>query len=488
MSKSFYGPLLRSSALIGGAQAVFIVAGLFKMKVAAVLIGPAGVGLVGLFTNLVLVVSTLASVGMGHAGTRQLAAAHAAGDPPTTDQKRKALYAITGLLAMLGAAALWLGRHTVASAVLGDAAFAAEVAWLSVGVALTVATAGQTAWLTGLRRVGDLARVSVGTALISTVFTVWGLWVWGEGAVLLMVLSTPAVAFVLGHVYAARVKHHKCVAPVPWAMLAQEWRALWPLGLSFMAATVLALLGQLVVRALVQRELGLEAAGQFQAAWSIGMTYMGLVLGVMTSDFHPRLAGMIDNKPMAVQLVNQQTEIAVLLCAPMVLLLLGLAPRVVHLLYTPEFAPAVDILRWQLLGDVLKVASLPLGFVLLAAGAKKTYLLAEALGMLVFVCVVWLGLPVWGLQATGLGFMVMYGVYLPYVLFVANRLIGLTWSPTLKKQLFALAFGALSVVVVASQSENWAAGWSLLLSVVAVSWALKRLKEQKVFDLFLKRN
>lgn len=61
------------------------------------LLGPADVGLVGLMTNFVLAVSTLVSAGMGLAGTRQIAAAYSNGDPIVTEQKRKALYALTAI-------------------------------------------------------------------------------------------------------------------------------------------------------------------------------------------------------------------------------------------------------------------------------------------------------------------------------------------------------------------------------------------------------
>jgi len=488
MNTSSYSSILRSSYLIGGAQVVFIITGLLKMKVAAVLIGPAGVGLVGLLTNLMLAVSTLAGLGMGHAGTRQIAQAHANGEPESTEKRRKALYALTACLGLLGAALLWAFRQPLTIALFNDMTYANELGWLSLGVALTVAAAGQNAWLTGLRRVGDLARVSIGTGILSTAISVLGLWLWGEQAVLLLVLSTPAVAFILGHVYAARVERAKNVAPVSLGLLAQEWRGMWQLGVSFMAAGLITLLGQLAVRALVQRELGLEAAGQFQAAWSIGMTYMGLVLGVMTSDFHPRLAGLIHNKPAAVELVNQQSDVALLLCAPMLLLLLGWSPWVVQLLYTPEFGPSVEILRWQLLGDVLKVVSLPLGFVLLASGAGKTYLLAETLGMLVFVGVVWLCLPLLGLKATGVGFALMYAVYLPVVWLVAKRLIQFKWRPALVWQLCLLMAAALSVLAISEQSQLGAAIGSTLLSVSAAGWALLKLNAYQWIERVLKKN
>ena len=447
------------------------------MKVAAVFLGPAGVGLVGLYTNLMQASSTVFTMGMGHAGTRRIAAANAEGDLVSVDATRRGLYAITVLLAIAGAGTFWLCRGWVAQYVLGDISFSSQVGWLSLGIALSVAAIGQNALLTGMRRVGDLARISMGTGVVATVISVLGLWLWGDKAILLLVISTPAMAFILGHVYAARVQYRTDLSSATRSEeTVAQWRAMRQLGFTFMVAGLATLIGPLIVRTLVQGELGLAAAGQFQAAWSISLTYMGLVLGVMTSDFHPRLAAVIDKKVSAIQLVNEQTDLAVLLCAPLLLLLSGVAPWVIRLLYTPEFAPAVEVLRWQLLGDVLKVMSFPLGFVLLASGASKTFLLAEVLGMIVFALVTWLGLPIWGIKATGIAFALMYAIYLPFVWYWAKRLIGFTWTRAVCNQAILLFISVVSIVALSFWSE-WMAVWlSVVLAAAACVWALVRLK------------
>ena len=451
------------------------------MKVAAVLLGPAGVGLVGLYINLMQASSTVASMGMGHAGTKQIAQALGNNDPISIEHTREALYWITAVLALLAGLIFWGCRGLIAQYVLDNPDFAGQVGWLAIGVALSVAATGQNALLTGLRRVGDLARASIGTGVLGTIVSIAGLLIWGEKAILLLVISTPALAFLFWHFYAARTQRPTPDADTPlppstWQKMHSEWRIMRQLGLTFMGAGLAVLIGPLIVRALVQRELGLDAAGQFQAAWSISMTYMGLVLGVMTSDFHPRLAAVINDKPAATQLVNEQTDVAVLLCAPVLLLVLGLAPWVVQLLYTAEFGPSVEILRWQLLGDALKVMSFPLGFVLLAAGRGKTFLLLEITGMAVFVFITWLGLPIWGIEATGIAFLLMYVVYLPLVWRLSKNLINFKWMLRLRLQLIALLVSAISIVAISDRSQLLGATLSVTLAMMASVWAVIRLK------------
>jgi O-antigen/teichoic acid export membrane protein len=118
--------IFKSSAIIGGASVINIVIGIVKVKVLAVLLGPAGVGLMGLYQNIMGMASTLAGCGMGNSGVRQLAAS--SGEAETLAIVRRALWLGNLVLGLAGMAILWLLREPVALWVFGDAAHVAKSA------------------------------------------------------------------------------------------------------------------------------------------------------------------------------------------------------------------------------------------------------------------------------------------------------------------------------------------------------------------------
>jgi len=425
--KTSHRQILRSSSIIGGASLINILIGLLRIKVVAVLLGPAGVGLVGILLNLMSTVATIAALGFGTVGTRQIAEAVGREDQPTIDTARRALFWGTLFLAVVGGILFWSLRHVLADKVLADPGMASTVGWLAVGVALTVVAGSQGALLTGMRRIGDFARVQVCTAVISTVLGLAAIWSLGEAGLLLYIVAGPLAAFVSSKYYIARLPKIQS-PPVPFVLLAEQWKTMAQLGMAFMLAGLVGMLGQLAVRTMVQHQLGADSLGHFQAAWMISMTYLGFVLGAMGTDYYPRLTAVIHDHAAVNRLVNEQTEVALLLAGPVLLGMLALAPWVVRLLYSAEFDAATDVLRWQILGDVLKIASWPLGFVILAAGAGRTFMLSESVAMTVFVVVTWLVLPWLGIQATGISFLIMYLVYLPLVFWLAKRRTGFAWS------------------------------------------------------------
>ncbi len=195
--------VFRSSAIIGGAAVINIIIGITKVKVLAVLLGPAGIGLMGLYQNIMVTVSMLAGCGMGTSGVRQLAAS--ADEAKTLSIVRRALWLGNLVLGIAGMLMLWLLREPVAQWVFGDSTHTSEVGWLGVGVLFTLIAGSQTALLQGLRRVEDLARVSILSALVAAVTGILAVYLLGNNGVLWFVLIAPAVNFWVASYFAARL-------------------------------------------------------------------------------------------------------------------------------------------------------------------------------------------------------------------------------------------------------------------------------------------
>lgn len=472
-----YRTILRSSSIMGVSSVLHVVFGVLRMKVAALLLGPAGVGLIGMYQNLIQTASTAASLGIGTAGTRQIAAMHRDGDMSAVGLARRALFWGTLPLTALGGAVFALLSGWIATHVLHDPGRATDMRWLALGVALTVAAGSQSALLIGLRRISDLARIQIGSAAIGTMLGISALSVWGQGGLLIMVLAVPVATFVQGVWYTWQVRGPARVE-VPCTQLTAQIRTLVRLGTAFMLSGLVTTFGQLAVRNIVQRDLGSDALGQFQAAWSIGMLYLGFVLGAMATDYYPRLAATMGEPEAAIRLINEQTEVALLLCGPVLLALLGMAPWVIELLYSSAFAPAADILRWQLLGDVLKVMSWPLGFVLLASGAGKTFIVTEALGVGVFVSVTALAAKLLGPSATGWAFLAMYLCYLPVVYALVRARIGFRWHVAVWRQGLVLFLIAMATAALGLLDTSLAAVAGTVSACAFGLYAVRRLAQR----------
>ena len=411
--------------VIGSANGLKIIVSLARMKVLALLLGPSGIGLLSIYNSLQAMVSTAAGLGMGNSGVRELASAR--GEEASLSRIRRVLMAahlVQGGLAMAG---VWLLREPISVWLLGDAAHATEVGLVGLAILFTLMASAQTALLQGLRRIGDLGRVTVLGALVGTVVGLVAVWVQGQAGLIWFVLAQPLAAFLV----ALRFTRKLPKPTTPRLRLAEIW-AIWKpmarLGVAFMLGGLATAATLLLVRGKIAQDLGLDAAGQFAAAWGITMIYVGFLLSAMAADYYPRLTEVITDREAATRLMNDQAQLGLAIGGPVLLLLIGLAPWAITLLYSSEFTDAVALLQWQTVGNVFKIASWPLSFSIVAAARAKTYFFMEISFNVVFLSLIWTLMPKVGLVISGMAFVAGYVVYFLTVNYLAKLIHGFRWQ------------------------------------------------------------
>jgi PST family polysaccharide transporter len=258
--------------------------------------------------------STLSGLGIGASGVREIAEAAGSEDAARMASTAAALRRIcwlTGLLGWLLSVALswpisrWSFGH-------GDHAWA--IAVLGSTIYLGAISAGQIALIQGVRRIGDLVRMQVIVAVAGTLVSI-GLYAWlRERGIVPVLVVTAVVQLAVSWYFARRIQ----TVPVrqSWRESLRQSRQLISLGLAFMWSGLLTAIVTLCIRALIVRELGLEANGIYQAAWAISAMFAGFVLGAMGADYYPRLTGVSHNREAINRMVNEQTEIGILLALP----------------------------------------------------------------------------------------------------------------------------------------------------------------------------
>ena len=177
---------IKSTLIIGSAGTVNVLILIVRMKTLAVLLGPSGVGLLSIYQSLQSTVQEIAGLGMGSSGVREIASSR--GEEATLSRIRRVLFAahlVQGALAML---AVWLLRKPIATWLFGDAMRATEVGLIGVAILLALLVAAQTAVLQGLRRIGDLGRVTVLGAFVGTVAGLAAVWLQGESGLIWFIL------------------------------------------------------------------------------------------------------------------------------------------------------------------------------------------------------------------------------------------------------------------------------------------------------------
>jgi PST family polysaccharide transporter len=433
--------------VIGSATSVSIILGMVRVKVLAFLLGPVGVGLIGIYANILETGVQFAGLGLGQSGVRRIAASQ--GDPDELAQVRCTLVIAHLVQGALGMAGIWLLRGQISLWMFNDPGYGFEVGVLGLGVLLSLFSVSQNAQLQGMGCVDELAQAGVIAAVLTTAGGITAVWVLGGQGLVLFVLAQPVFMVIVTARYVARLPQMS--TRLGLAVLWTQWREMAGLGLIFMFAGLLATTSLLVARAVIVDSMGLSSAGHFQAAWTISIQYLAFLLNAMAIDYFPRLSAIIGNRIESTALINHQAQLSLALGGPLLLILLGLAPWVIAALYSGAFEPAVAVLQWQCLGNVLKLASWPTDFAIIARQDRVVFAAIQILWNLVFLGLLWVLLPTMGVKAAGVAFAVAYGAFILINNVAVWQLHDFRWQ-SLSLRLFGLHLGLSASLLVLAQA------------------------------------
>jgi O-antigen/teichoic acid export membrane protein len=411
--------------IIGTSQVINILISIVRIKVLAVLLGPSGVGLLSVYNGLLEVVEKTAALGMQSSGLREIATSR--GDEARLSRVRQVLFAaylIQGVLAMI---AVWLLRDHITIWLFGEATRTTEVGLIGVAILIGLLSYAQTTLLQGLRKISELGRVNVFSNCVGTLAGVAAVWLQGENGLIWFILVQPLAIVLIALHYTRRLTKPTSVR-LSLFKTWNVWKPMAKLGVAFMLGGLATVATLLIIRAHISQELGLDAAGHFAAAWGITMTYVGFILVAMGAEYYPRLTEMINDKVAAVQLMNDQTQLGLAISGPIFLLLIGLAPWVITLLYSEKFDPAIPLLQWLMVGNVFKFVGSVLGFSIVASGRAKTFLFVELSFNIVFLGMVFVFMPHVGLEATAYAFVFGYLLHMCMVYLVARQTLSFRWQ------------------------------------------------------------
>ncbi|WP_027482708.1 oligosaccharide flippase family protein [Deinococcus pimensis] len=399
--------ILRATASLGASSLVTIALSTLRYKFIALDLGANGLGLLGLLSTALSTLLVLFGLGLGNAGIRFIAVSKDE-DEDVARARRHGLLWGSAALSLLGALAVAGAAPLIGPHLLPGTSSTQLTLWLAVTLGVSILAAGVLALLNGLERLSLVARANALGALLGTAVFLGLLWALPGQALAAAFVAPPLFTLLVALVYAAPYVRGRSAPREAWIALVPMIRLGVPFALSLLAGTA----AQYASRLLVERRLGLEEVGHMQAAWTVANVYLGFVLGAMGSEYFPRLSRAAAQVTQLNVMVRQQIRLVLLLGGPVLLLLIAFAPLIIGVLYAPSFASAVTVLRWQAVGDLAKLVSWAVAFVLLARENRRAYLVVELLWSAVFLGALAVLVAPFGLQAVGLAYLLAYLAYM----------------------------------------------------------------------------
>ncbi len=467
--------ILTSSAIVGGSSAANVVIGLVRAKAMALLLGPAGIGLLGVYASITDLARTVAEVGINSSAVRQVAESANSADRRIIGRTVVVLRRLTIALGLIGAIALFVASDFISEITFGNPEHGTAIAILSLVILFRVPADSLGALLQGLRRINEIAKSNVISSILGTILTLIIVFTFGSGGIAPSLVAVAGGTLLISWIYARRLSFPTPeVAPRHFLV---ESKRLLLTGSAFMASTCATLSAAYIARLIVIRHDGLEAAGLYQAAWALAGTYLAFVLQAMGTDFYPRLVASASNHKECNRIVNEQTLASVLLATTGVIGTVSLAPWALHLLYSEQFGAADSTLRWFCLGMAMRVITWPLGYILIAKERNQLFVLVDVAWTLIFIGLTYIFVRSFGFQGAGIAFFLSYLCHLCMLYPMCRRLTDFRWTSESAQTIviFALMVGlAQGAAHYFAQPTSSIIGLALL--ILATVWSFRRLQ------------
>ena len=418
--------ILKSTTLLGGSSLINILIGMVRTKIVAILLGPSGVGFMGVLSSLQQIVSTVTGLGLNSSGVRQIAHATASNDEKAVAVTVKSLRITVwatgglGLLVMVFGARLWSELSFKTSE------YAVPIAILGLAVLFSAISSGQSCVLQGFRRIKDVAKISVIGAINGTIIGLPCYYFWGKNGIVPSMVLASLTSLATSWWYARKIQLVEVAISYP--VVKKESEKLIVFGLPLMLSAFITTAVSYVTRVFLNREAGLDAVGQYQAAFNLAGVLVNFVLSAMGTDYYPRLTAVADDNQKVNEEVNSQTEIALLLAVPALAATVAFMPFIMRIFYSSRFDDAIPILRWAVFGIFGRVISWPMGFIILAKAKGGLFFFTESISGVFNIIVLVICYKLIGLPGSGLAFALLYVWYIILISIVSKKLTGFSWN------------------------------------------------------------
>jgi len=475
--KASYRSIMKATSLFGGVQVFNIIIAIVRSKIIAVLLGPAGMGIVGLLTSTIGLVSSLTNFGLGTSAIRDIAAANESGNQNRINKVVTVFRRLVWITGLLGAIITFILSPWLSLLTFGNKEYTVAFMWLSVTLLFNQLTSGQNVLLQGMRKLKYLAKANMLGSFVGLVISAPLYYYYRVDGVVPAIILTVLLLLGISWYFARKIKIEQIkVSPEETIF---EGKGMLKMGFMLSLSSLITVGGSYIVRIFISNTGSLDDVGLYNAGFAIIATYVGLVFTAMSTDYYPRLSGVSHDNKKGTLLMNQQAEIALLILAPILAIFLIFINWVVIILYSTEFIPVNGLIQWAALGMYFKAASWSIAFILLAKGASKLFFWNELVWNIYMLGLNLLGYYFYGLDGLGVSFLISYMLYFSQVFYIAKNKYQFKFNLEFYK-IFSIQFtlGLCCFLIIKFAPTYWAYMIGIPLILISIGYSFKELNKR----------
>ncbi len=410
--------LIKTSALSFVATVIKMVSGLVINKAVAVYVGPTGLALIGQFRNFTQL-AMLAARGALNSGITKYTAEYGKDDPriPLLFSTAARISIICSLIV---GCFIFVAAPYLSTVFLKTSDYSYVFLIFALTIVLFVLNNLLLSILNGLKNIKTFIKVNIFQSLYALVFTsVLAVYMGLDGVLIALATNQSVIFFVVLFM----LRKHPVIQLANFRQSFDKTEARKLFGFTAMALVsgIKLPLMHMIVREYIGENLGWDAAGHWQAIWFISTAYLTVVTSTLSVYYLPRLSEITEKLALRNEIL-QGYKIIMPIVMTAAISIFFLRDFIILVLFTSDFMPIRQLFFFQLLGDVLKIASFLLSYLMLAKAMTRTFIIVEMFFGLSFITLSLVLINSFGLVGVVQAYACNYLFYLIAMIFLMKRL------------------------------------------------------------------
>lgn len=414
--------LIKTSLLSLVATFFKMLSGLVINKAISVYIGPAGLAIIGQFQNFSQVV-LIAAQGAINNGVVKYTAEYGRESPKIPYLFSTALR-ISLIASVSVGLLLILFSSFFSSRILDSVDYNFIFIIFGFTIILFVLNGLLLSIINGLKEIRSYIKINIIQSLYSLIFTSLLIYFFSLKGALIALATNQSIIFFITLVM---IRKHNIIKWKNFTSSFDKQISKKLLAFSAMAITsaIMVPTSQFIVRDYIATTQGMDQAGYWQGVWYISTTYLMIVTTALSTYYLPRLSEITCKQKLKKEIL-QGYKILLPIVIACGLTIYILRDFIIHLLFSESFLPMKPLFTWQIIGDVFKISSWLLAYIMLAKSMTKLFIFSEIVFSLSLIIFSYLFISKYGVIGATYAYCLNY---LTYLLFTMIFIIRYTREP-----------------------------------------------------------
>ncbi len=273
--------------------------------------------------------------------------------------------------------------------------------------------------INGLKEIRSYIKINIIQSVYSLIFTSLLIYFFGLKGALIALATNQSIIF---FITLFMLRKHEVIT---WKKFTSSFdkkisKNLFSYSAMAITSAIMVPTSQFIIRDYIGTTQGLDQAGYWQGVWYISTTYLMIVTTALSTYYLPRLSEITSKQELKKEILHGYKILLpiVIACGFVIYLLRDF---IIYLLFSDSFAPMKPLFTWQIIGDVFKIASWLLTYVMLAKAMTRTFIISEIFFSVTFVLLSYFFIKSEGTIGATYAYCLNYFLYLIIFKFVIKK-------------------------------------------------------------------